>query len=129
MFQELKNLSLDIKNLQLQRLTEKEFLINLEEKKAEILKTLADVELQAENEILLGENALLYKNDKARKAAIKAILEVDYDYIKYSDRLSEKIKEIKKAELDLKKGQIEIDFISREYSIYLALANNQAVAA
>lgn len=123
MFNELKNLSLDIKAKQEIRTGLKDDLTRQETKKTELLKGLEEIKFNVESTILLGSTAKEYKNEVARKVAIKTALTADYDFIKFNERLESACLEIKKLERDLRVNQVEIEFLSREFDIYLALAN------
>jgi hypothetical protein len=124
-YNDLNNLSIDIKTQQEKRFNMKDELLRLEKKKADLIKDIADVKSNIENEILFGEKAKDYKNDTARKAAIKSQLEADYDFKKLDERLTDTLKTINGVELDLRKNQIEIDFQTRNFQIMLVFADTR----
>jgi hypothetical protein len=124
---ELKNLNIDIQSRELSRLGIKENLVRLEARKAATLKSLEETETEVESTILV-DKAKDYKNPAERKTAIKKALEVDSDYLKLNQDLSAVLLTIKGVELDLKRMQIEIDFLSRQFSIEIAWVNSRTAA-
>jgi hypothetical protein len=124
-YRDLNNLSIDIKTKQESRFDMKDQLLRLEKKKTDLLKDLADVKSQTENEYLFGEKSQAFKTDTARKTAAKSDIEADYDYKKLTERLNDTIKTINGVELDLRKNQIDIDFLIRNFQIMLVFADSR----
>ncbi len=117
--EKLTLLSSEIRTFELQRADLKETLVSIENKKSKLLQDLEVVEAQIENDVLTGEKSAELKNDKARKAAVKAALIADHDYMKITERVEMLVQEIKETELTLRKNLIEINFLTRAFQIEL----------
>ena len=121
----LNELNQEIKAAELVRFDMKENLLALEVKKTKITVDLEAVEAQIESDVLTGEGSELLKNDKARRAAVKAALLADYDVKKFTERLEEVVNDIKSLELSLRKNQIEIEFLQRSFQIEILVAGGK----
>jgi hypothetical protein len=127
-YNDLNNLSIDIKTQQEKRFNMKDELIRLEKKKSDVLKEISDFKSQIENEFFFGEKSQAFKTDTARKTAAKSEIEADHDYIKLNEKLNDVHKTINGIELDLRKNQIDIDFLSRNFQIMLVFADTRGQA-
>ena len=112
-------LSEQIKSNQIRRADLKEKLQEVLNSKAYYQKVRDQREMLIETQVYLNDTEKQYTNDKARTIAVKSKLSVDGPFNSFQgniDKYDEKINEI---ELLLRRNQIEIAFLERQYHIGL----------
>jgi hypothetical protein len=110
-------LSQKLLDLQMKRANLKEAIISNEGNKAVLDRKILKTEWEAEVQVYLGTDTEQYKTGDHRKAGIKKMLLNNLDYQAMLVKVDSLTDTNKRIDLDLRRNQIEISFIERQFQI------------